>query len=634
MFKSILFFLFISSVYFSFSTTPFEFMLKEKMKYSPEEAMEMYHNYQKNKDQNQSNDIILSDLGSNVQISNSNMPESEIHAAVNPLDTNNMIASPILQNSADPFQAITCPVYFTKDGGETWQKSDFISIPPDLGHPAENLITSGGGDPMFSFDANGRAYMSWINLIFTLANIGTDENPQMTPDSAIVGIFWAYSDDGGETWESSQSQYIEKITRTPLSDFMMGNSGAFLDKQWMASDLSDSPFRNSVYMSLCRIGASSNNPEGESRIAVYRKRPGEANFNEEPVYITDPDVSAQFANIAVDNEGKVHVSMFIDNGIQGGVYHSVSDDGGLTFREPKLVSELTGSNPFRGVKEGVIGISDDRMYPAIHLAVDNSKESTEGNLYITWSANGIDQGGLNGLDVYFAKSTNGGSSWSDPIIVNNDPKEGGKVDNYYPNITVNNRGHVVVGWYDRRNQTDGVSTHYYLAYSFDGGETFSTNFPITDETSDFSRIGRANQDFGIGEYNGLVTTGYNAFPFWADGRLNNGDINVYTAKVGITDNPVSVNLEDVKILDTEIENLTVIPNPVSNNATLSFNHTISEQVRIEIYDISGNRIFSTNQFSVNGNNIIDLNLENLSSGNYFVKVFSENGMAVERLVKE
>jgi hypothetical protein len=40
-----------------------------------------------------------------------NIPESEIHSAINPINNSNMVISPIKQNIANVNERVTCPVY-------------------------------------------------------------------------------------------------------------------------------------------------------------------------------------------------------------------------------------------------------------------------------------------------------------------------------------------------------------------------------------------------------------------------------------------------------------------------------------------------------------------------------------------
>jgi hypothetical protein len=57
----------------------------------------------------------------------------------------------------------------------------------------------------------------------------------------------------------------------------------------------------------------------------------------------------------------------------------------------------------------------------------------------------------------------------------------------------------------------------------------------SNEATDFGQIGALNGNFGIGEYTHILATNYNAIPIWADGRGNNGDIDIYAAILPIND---------------------------------------------------------------------------------------------------
>jgi len=51
--------------------------------------------------------------------------ESELHAAVNPADTNNIIISAMRQDPNSFLAPLQFPTYYTKDFGATWQLSEF-----------------------------------------------------------------------------------------------------------------------------------------------------------------------------------------------------------------------------------------------------------------------------------------------------------------------------------------------------------------------------------------------------------------------------------------------------------------------------------------------------------------------------
>jgi hypothetical protein len=82
-------------------------------------------------------------------------PESEVHAAINPTDTTNIVVGPI---HISPASGMILPIYYTTNFGASWTKSSYQAIPYEFG-----AQISGGGDPVFAFDADGKVYMSWID---------------------------------------------------------------------------------------------------------------------------------------------------------------------------------------------------------------------------------------------------------------------------------------------------------------------------------------------------------------------------------------------------------------------------------------------------------------------------------------
>jgi photosystem II stability/assembly factor-like uncharacterized protein len=66
--------------------------------------------------------------------------------------------------------------------------------------------------------------------------------------------------------------------------------------------------------------------------------------------------------------------------------------------------------------------------------------------------------------------------------------------------------------------------------------------------------------------------------------------------------------------------LNLFPNPANNNINLKFNTTKAGWIKLGIYDIMGNKIISlADEYLINGEHNIILNIENLSQGNYYLK---------------
>jgi hypothetical protein len=546
----------------------------------------------------------------NILVSGDEIPESEVHAAINPTDTNNIIISPIRMNPYNPLEALLCPIYYTKDFGKTWNKSEFKNLPKH-----NDAFAGGGGDPMFAFDKNGTAYLTWIHLLITVKG--------MTPDSIINTMNWVSSTDGGANWVRPENEFLAYYS----TKYGQGLS-QFYDKQWMTCDYSNSPYSNNVYLSLTHLNAY----EGYN-IKLYTKESGADKFNTGVrVNKSNFDLS-QFTAIDVDNSGTLHVLFYANNGSTNSLYHSVSKDGGKTFSSEKKISDfvLDGSLMLPGDTNFVyIGISKQRLYPCPQMAIDKSGTVKDGNIYVTWTANGITKNEGNSLDIYFIKSSDGGATWSTPKIVNDDTK-GQYNSNYYSNISVNPDGVVILSWYDRRNDVADQMTDYYMTYSLDGGNTFIENFPVTDIKTNFSTVGEINQGFGVGEYNMLLSTKGYAIPVWSDGRTGDGNMNIYTAFVPITGTvPVADNITPI---NGSISLLDPVPNPAFNSSSVTIKLTKDLNISLNIKDIHGNIVKEiVKEKLVSGDYVYIIDTQDLSSGDYYLHLLSGNQFAVKKLV--
>ena len=312
------------------------------------------------------------------------------------------------------------------------------------------------------------------------------------------------------------------------------------------------------------------------------------------------------------------------------LYHAISKDGGNSFSAPVTISEV--HIPRFSPDEAnltVPGIEINRVYPSEHLAIDHSSGPNKGNLYLVWAADGIGKNNGNGMDIYFSISKDNGNSWSSPKIINDDYSDSGQgIHQFHPSITVNPIGKISLGWYDRRGYPAyDLETNYYMANSDDGGQTFTKNFPITNKESDFNDIGLDNGYFGIGEYTQIVsTTGY-VIPFWADGRDNNGNIDIYTTFIKDTSStaPQKIN--------AGINISALYPNPASTTITADFTLEQQESLDISVSNVRGQILWAQNNTSYGtGRHTLSANISTLYSGDYFFVIHSKSGSAVKPFV--
>ena len=534
-----------------------------------------------------------------VVISADANPESELHATINPTDTNNIVVSPI---KMDQNAGISCPVYYTKDFGQTWNVSDFVNMPHEDG-----TMSGGGGDPVFVYDANGRLYFSWIDLYANALTflLGGDAN---------MGIFWAYSDDGGATWTVPANDTI-LLGQLHFSGMQVDAiSSPVSDKQWMAADINEnSPYKNNIYISYVTLSQDAN---GYSHYEIFCKtKPADQDAFTTEALVADSTtfVFTQFSSIAVDANGNVHVDFYgyKKNDDNLALWHSVSTDGGQTFSTPNRISyvyfKLPLFTPDSLGPDTIPGINKSRLYPSPYMAADK-----EGNIYATWTAFGVETHGATLSDIYLSKSSDNGTTWSAPIKVNDDGLN--TAHNYYSSITTNGLNEVVVSWYDRREDTDPLNppypAYYYYGLSTDGGQTFQ-NVKVSTVATDFAHVGDKNQGFGIGEYTQVLATDNYIIPVWSDCRTNDGDMNIYAAFIN-KNNPNAVTLTDLN------NNVEVYPVPAKDIMTVEMSKP--GNYFIKLVDLQGKVVY---EGTFNGEEF-KLNVNNILPGMYYVVVSTSN----------
>lgn len=542
--------------------------------------------------------------GNENQITNPSHVESEVHAAINPTNPDNLIASPIRFKEGG---SLITPIYYSKDQGQTWNESNFEAV------PEESEGNAGGGDPVLAYDDNGTAYLTWLSLHWQMDTL----NGQVD-STRKIGLYWAYSNDGGASWTLPDSHTIEEGD--------IRNLQVFYDKQWVAVDQNpNSPYYNNLYTSYTVLKTNS------YEIRLKKKKGGTGEFEDSSTLISDASFSiVQFSDLSVDKEGNVHCIFFgSKNGSDFGIYHSISKDGGQNFNSPEKVADAQVPNFSNGSQsDGIEGIRQDRLYPCPHISVDqSSNDETSGNIYLTWTAQGLDDKQTDGTDIYFTRSTDQGESWESVKKINN--PQNPDIHQFYPTISVNPQGKVVVAWYDRRkDETNNIRTEYYMAYSQNGGASFKGHHAITAVPTDFSTVGQRNNGFGIGEYTKVVSSKNYAIPFWADGRDSTGRLNIMTAKVPF-DNFISSGSEFAS-LNKNFKVEGPYPNPVKGTSSLTVSTSKNAGLNIVIIDNNGKIIKRVAKGeTIRNNRTYRLNLQNLERGIYYCTVQSNNGQVTK-----
>jgi hypothetical protein len=186
----------------------------------------------------------------------------------------------------------------------------------------------------------------------------------------------------------------------------------------------------------------------------------------------EPDGQGSVPRFAGNGSNDVYVSWsrFPFPGTFGGLGNGIgfarSTDNGVTW------SPAVDLTPEFFTMDQVLG--NDRVNSNPSMAVDNSWGRYRGSVYVVHS----DNNNLDGADVVFHKSTDGGVTFSPGIKINSRP--GTDRAQWFPYVTVDTRtGRVQVFYYDQGIATSGDLTEATYVFSDDGGRHWSKPLPIS-----------------------------------------------------------------------------------------------------------------------------------------------------------
>src|SRR5438132_1683590 len=142
------------------------------------------------------------------------------------------------------------------------------------------------------------------------------------------------------------------------------------------------------------------------------------------------------------------------------------------------------------------GINPGGLDGQAFLAVDHSGTATNDNVYMLAS---VQPPGRSTTDVMFARSTDGGATFSAPVPVNDDNNP--SKWHWFGTFSVAPNGRLDAVWYDNRN-ANNLDSQLFYSYSTDAGVTWSTNVPVSNAFN--PQEGWPNQN-KIGDYITIVS---------------------------------------------------------------------------------------------------------------------------------
>jgi hypothetical protein len=383
--------------------------------------------------------------------------------------------------------------YYTEDGGDTWTGSE------------QGAGGSNSGDPAACINLSGRYFIGYITN-------GGDQ-----------GV--SYSDDHGVTWHTSVA----------CAD---GSSFNILDKNHLWVDNGpESPYKGNLYDAWMHNSGSPN------PINIARSITNGTSWEADQSISNGTNAGShnQGVNIKTGTNGEVYVAWSVYDswpGDEKAIGFAKSLDGGITYSPAVRII-----NNIRGIRTTETS-KNMRCNSFPSMTVDLSNGPRKGWIYIVWANIGVP--GVNtgsDIDCYIIHSTDGGSTWTSPVKINQDPSGQGK-EHYFPWIACDQtNGKLVVVFYDDRNVASN-QCETFMAISDDGGATWEdmkvSDVAFTPSPIPLMASGYMGDYLGIDAYNGM------AYPCWTDNRL--GYCMTYVSPIEIVI-PKSTIVYDAKTLN-------------------------------------------------------------------------------------
>ena len=343
-------------------------------------------------------------------------------------------------------------------------------------------VSTYAGEAAASYDGNHNLYYAYVNL-----------------DNANNSQLWITKLPNGGSW--STPTQVEGIASLP-------------DKPAVAIDLTGGTHANRIYVAYDEVKSSSSQP-----IVVAHSDDGVtwSSTNKVSLYDSGGDTAA---SLAVGPNGEVYVLWDDFKTGTGRLLESKSTDGGATFSTPVTVASTGIGFGTQLANYGKSGCTSGQRLvgPSPSIAVDHSGGSRNGWTYGLWADV---PSGQSRMHIYFAYSSNGGSSWSSPVQVDTDNFSN---DSWDPTITVDqSSGKVAAIWYDRR---DDPGNKLYALYYTESviGTAFPTQIPVSTAQSDPTLDCNGN-----GTVTSLLAVDGASYPIWTDTR--NGTNQIDTAAI-------------------------------------------------------------------------------------------------------
>jgi len=402
-----------------------------------------------------------------------------------------------------------CQVHVSNDDGRSWSLGGRLMIEP---YTDCSVGSEYGPHVMPFFDAGGTLYVA------TTASDPKDLHDEQREPTAEFprnrsfiprNVYLSRSTDGGRTFTT------KLVFRGPEEDPHHGYNYAPVGAV-------DPRHPSRVYVGWTQGEWQS--PKEPSKAMIAASSDGGATFAN-PVDISIKQGS-EHPWVAVGEDGTVHATYW-DKGF-GKPLPTPPPFVPTARQDPQPIVYVRSTDQGRTWERQDLDPGAQSYYrPPVIATAPNSND-----VYVVWYStaerNNYDMArtGKDRTDIYFRASHDGGKTWDDRKIVNDDPGKG--VNHSLPGMSVAPDGRIDIAWNDARNSPNSSGSpsrdqgllDIYASSSTDGGRTFAPSRRINDRAIDRSLgVWSANVNASVAV--GVSSTDDSAYFAWQDSRAGN-----------------------------------------------------------------------------------------------------------------
>jgi hypothetical protein len=374
-------------------------------------------------------------------------------------------------------------MFYSQDGGATWGQSLLTLVEND----------SDDSDPGVDWTSDGTAWTTTIGIAL----------PQF-----VLKLRSYRSSDGGATWSF---------------DSTLSAGGTATDKDMLWADHSaTSPFKDNLYVIW---------HDGQS-VLLNRRTPA-GGWMAAPLVLSAPGGAGEGIGADVRTNAGGDVFAFWPHTGKLQLFMVKSTDGGASFSQPQRIA-----NTFGAFQVSLPAISTRKAL--IYASGGAWRTATRNEVYLAW----MDLSGTAGCNapgdepgsdaaspckarIWFARSTDGGATWSAAAKINDPPALD---DQFAPWLAIDESdGELGIVYYDTIDDPSRLATNLYFQSSMDGGATWGPPRRVTAAASNETAAG-AKLQTQYGDYNGMSGWNGRFSPSWTD-RRNGGFEEIWSAVV-------------------------------------------------------------------------------------------------------